>query len=189
MALLRWERKWFAAVAACLYDLGTALTGLTGFSGLTGLGGHGMEHEGLTKVIIGCAMTVHRKLGPGFLESVYRNALAHEIRKANLPLQCGCRIQVCYDGVAVGNFVADMVVDGCVLVEIKAVQTLGPVHGAQLVNYLVATRIETGLLLNFGSESLQFKRKFRTCRPRQSSHIQQDVSPSPFQSIIPPALR
>jgi len=147
---------------------------------------HGMEHEELTKVIIGCAMRVHRELGPGFLESVYQNALAHEIRKANLPLQCACRIQVCYAGVVVGKFVADMVVGGCVLVENKAVQALAASHGAQLVNYLVATRIETGLLFNFGCESLQFKRKFRTYRHRQSSHIGQDSSPSPFQSIIPP---
>ena len=145
-----------------------------------------MEHEELTKVIIGCAMAVHRELGPGFLESVYQNALAHELRKANLPLQCACRIQVRYAGVAVGNFVADMVVGGCVLVENKAVQVLAASHGAQLVNYLVATRIETGLLFNFGCESLQFKRKFRTYRHRQSSHIGQDSSPSPFQSIIPP---
>src|SRR6185437_7084763 len=78
---------------------------------------------------------------------------------------------------------------GCVLVENKAVQALAASHGAQLVNYLVATKIETGLLFNFGCESLQFKRKFRTCRHRQSSHVTKDVSPSPLQSIIPPALR
>ena len=145
-----------------------------------------LKHGLITDQILRVFCEVYNELGHGFLESVYQNALAHEMRKANLPLQCACRIQVRYAGVAVGNFVADMVVGGCVLVENKAVQALAASHGAQLVNYLVATRIETGLLFNFGSESLQFKRKFRTYRHRQSSHIGQDSSPSPFQSIIPP---
>jgi len=143
-----------------------------------------MEHEEVTRAIIGCAMMVHRKLGSGFLESVYQNALAHELRKATLPVQCARRIRVQYDGVVVGNFVADMVVGGCVLVEIKAVQALVPAHGAQLVNYLAATRMEVGLLFNFGSASLQFQRKVQTYRAGTSREELQDVSPSPEQSIV-----
>jgi GxxExxY protein len=125
-----------------------------------------MEHADLTQSIIGCAMKVHRTLGPGFLESVYQQALAHELRKAGLLVECERRISVSYDGVVVGDFFADMLVSGDVLVENKAVQALAPIHEVQLVNYLTATGIEIGLLLNFGAERLQVKRKFRTFRRR-----------------------
>lgn len=126
-----------------------------------------MEHEKLTETIIGCAMKVHRTLGPGFLESVYQKALAHELRKASLTVECEKPIQVTYDGVVVGDFSADMFVEGVVMVENKAVQTLNPAHEVQLVNYLTATGIEIGLLLNFGAERLEFKRKHRTYKPKQ----------------------
>src|SRR4051812_12164201 len=116
-----------------------------------------MEHSDLTKIIIGCAMTVHRTLGPGFLESVYQNALAHELRKADLSIECEKRLTVVYDGIEVGDFVADMVVQGRVLIENKAVLAIAPNHEVQLVNYLTATGIDVGLLLNFGSDRLQFK--------------------------------
>ncbi len=126
-----------------------------------------MEHQQITETIIGCAMKVHSTLGPGFLESVYQKALAHELRKAGLRVECEQPIQVRYDGVVVGDFSADMLVEGLVMVENKAVQALVPAHEVQLVNYLTATGIEIGLLLNFGTEQLQFKRKHRTYRPRQ----------------------
>ena len=121
-----------------------------------------MEHEELTKQIIGCAMTVHRTLGPGFLESVYQNALAHELRKSGLCVECEKKISVVYDGIVVGDFSADMLVGGTVLIENKAVQALALAHEVQLVNYLTATRIDVGLLLNFGSIRMKFKRKSRT---------------------------
>lgn len=127
-----------------------------------------MEHEALTQLIIGCAMAVHRKLGPGFLESVYQRALAHELHKTELIVECEKRIQVFYDGVVVGDFVANMLIDDLVIVENKAVQTLAPAHEVQIVNYLTATGIDVGLLLNFGAERLQFKRKSRTYRTRQT---------------------
>ena len=130
-----------------------------------------MEHGALTEKIIGCAMTVHRTLGPGFLESVYQNALAYELRKADLEVACERKIQVMYDGVAVGDFSADMLVQKVILIENKAVQVLVPAHEVQLVNYLTATGIEIGLLFNFGSERLEFKRKTRIYRPRE---IRQD---------------
>jgi GxxExxY protein len=126
-----------------------------------------MEHEELTRIIIGCAISVHRALGPGFLESVYRNALAHELSKAGLALHCEKRIQVRYDGVLVGDFFADMMIQDSVLIENKAVQSLNKAHEVQLVNCLVATQVETGLLLNFGAQRLQFKRKSRVYRRRK----------------------
>jgi GxxExxY protein len=125
-----------------------------------------MENEGLTRQIIGYAMTVHRVLGGGFLESVYQKALAHELRKSELLVECEAKIQVKYDGVLVGDFVADILVNKCVIIEIKAVQNLIAAHEVQLVNYLTAKHIETGLLLNFGGSSLEFKRKTRTYKPK-----------------------
>jgi GxxExxY protein len=125
-----------------------------------------MEEEALTEKIIGCAMQVHRVLGPGFLESVYEKALAHELHKAGLNVTCQHPIQVTYDGVIVGDFYADMVVEGRVIVENKAVQALGKTHEVQLVNYLTATGVEIGLLLNFGATSLEFKRKYRTYKKK-----------------------
>ena len=124
-----------------------------------------METSELTEKIIGCAMRVQSVLGAGFLESVYEKALAHELQKAGLAVQCQLPLQVFYDGIVVGDFIADMLVAGVILVENKAVQTLTPAHEVQLVNYLTATQIEIGLLLNFGAASLQFKRKHRTYRP------------------------
>ena len=113
-------------------------------------------------------MAVHRALGPGFLESVYQNALGHELRKAGLKTECEKAIQVTYDGVVVGNFSADMLIEDEVLIENKAVQALVVAHEVQLVNYLTATGIETGLLLNFGAGRLEFKRKTRTYREKKT---------------------
>jgi GxxExxY protein len=118
-----------------------------------------MEHETLTGAIIGGAMRVHRVLGPGFLESVYQNALAVELGGRGLRAECERRIRVRYREVIVGDFVADMLVNGVVLVENKAVRALAPAHDAQLVNYLTATGIEVGLLLNFGAPRLEFRRR------------------------------
>jgi len=125
-----------------------------------------MQDAALTERVIGCAMKVHATLGPGFLESVYENALAHELRKAGLAVGLRAPVAVLYDGVSVGDFVADMLVEGRVLVENKAVQALAAAHEVQLVNYLSATGLEVGLLLNFGASSLQYKRKHRLYRPK-----------------------
>lgn len=124
-----------------------------------------MENSALTQQIIGCAMKVHSFLGPGFLESVYRNALAHELRKAGLKVELERPIDVNYDGVVIGNFITDLFVEGSVIVELKATQALAAAHEVQIVNYLTATGIDVGLLLNFGAQSLEFKRKARTYRP------------------------
>ena len=125
-----------------------------------------MEEQELTKKIIGCAMKVHSTLGPGFLESVYQNALAHELDKDGLKTHCEKAIAVQYDGIIVGDFSADMLVEDKVMLELKANQALAPANEVQLVNYLTATGIEVGLLLNFGAERLGFKRKSRTYHPK-----------------------
>lgn len=120
-----------------------------------------MEHGNITERIIGCAMQVHRVLGSGFLESVYQNALAHELRKSGLRVECEVPLNVTYDQIVVGVFAADMLVEDVVIVENKAVQSLVTAHEVQLVNYLTATGVDVGLLLNFGGQKLEFKRKHR----------------------------
>jgi GxxExxY protein len=114
--------------------------------------------------VIGFAMKVHSKLGPGFLESVYQNALVHELRKAGFEVETAVNLLVKYDDVVVGSFVADVVVNKLLLVENKAMLGLAVAHEVQLVNYLTATGLDEGLLLNFGSQRLEFKKKFRQHR-------------------------
>lgn len=145
-----------------------------------------LEHSEVTQKIIGCAMTVHSALGPGFLESVYQNALAHELRKSGFEVECEKRLQVTYDGVVVGDFSADMLINGIVLIENKAVQTLAPAHEVQLVNYLTATGIEIGLLLNFGASRLEFKRKTRTYRKTLRQDGQDENLESGFSHPVNP---
>jgi GxxExxY protein len=122
------------------------------------------EEDQLTHTVIGCAMRVHSKLGPGFLETVYEHALAHELHKQGLALATQEPIDVYYDGVRVGHFLADILIPGQLIVELKAVEHLNEAHEVQLVNYLVATHIDTGLLINFGGRSLEYKRKYRVRR-------------------------
>ena len=110
--------------------------------------------------VIGAAMEVHRFLGPGFVESVYENALLVELAASQLKFESQKALKVIYKNQCVGDFVADIIVDKALIIELKSVQSLLPVHEVQLVNYLTATGIEEGVLLNFGSESLQFKKKF-----------------------------
>jgi GxxExxY protein len=123
------------------------------------------EHAPLTEVIIGCAMKVHRRLGAGFLESVYQRALIVELARVGMKADREMRIAVYYEGVQVGDFVADLVINDVVILEIKAVRTLAPAHEVQLVNYLTATGIDVGLLLNFGAARLEYKRKARLLDP------------------------
>ena len=127
-----------------------------------------IEESELTETIIGCAMRVHSALGPGFLESVYQRALEHELRKTGLQVECQKPVSVYYDGVIVGDFMADLIVEGKVMIELKANQALVLANEAQLVNYLTATGIEIGLLINFGAQRLEFKRKTRVYCPKTS---------------------
>ena len=114
--------------------------------------------------VIGAAMKVHSALGSGFLESVYQNALIWELRKNGLKADAQRPISVYYDDQLVGAFMADVLVNDSLIIELKAVQALAKTHEVQLVNYLVATGIGEGLLLNFGADRLEFKKKFRVPR-------------------------
>ena len=124
-----------------------------------------MKDESLTEAIIGCAFRIHSVLGPGFLEKVYENALRIELLQQGLEVKQQEPIDVYYDSQVVGSFYADLWVENRVIVEVKAVRTLSEAHEVQLVNYLTATGVDTGLLLNFGSSSVQIKHKFRQYKP------------------------
>jgi GxxExxY protein len=104
----------------------------------------------ITEQIIGCAYRVASKLGSGFLEKCYENAMAYELRKSGLNVQQQVHLKVFYDEIAVGEFIADLIVEGAVLVELKAVDQLAAIHSAQCINYLAATRLPICLLINFG---------------------------------------
>ncbi len=112
-----------------------------------------VKHEQLTKQIIQAFYAVYHTLGYGFLEKVYENALAVELREMGLAVVQQAEINVYYAGVLVGKYYADLLVADAVIVEIKAVRELLKVHEAQLLNYLKATPYEVGLLLNFGPQA------------------------------------
>ncbi len=112
----------------------------------------------LTGLIIGCCFRVANELGPGFLEKVYENALAHELRKAKAKVVQQQGIEVFYDDVNVGNYEADLLVEGRVLVEVKAVQALDSAHVGQCLNDMKGTGLVTCLLVNFGRAKIQVRR-------------------------------
>ena len=122
-----------------------------------------IAHHALTEKIIRCALEVHTVLGNGFLEKVYENALLQELHSQGLNASSQEVLKVAYKGNVVGDYAADLIVDGKVIVELKAVEKavekLVDIHELQLKNYLKATGIEVGLLLNFG-KSLEIKRKY-----------------------------
>jgi GxxExxY protein len=118
-------------------------------------------NDPLTEKIIGCAISIHRVLGPGFLENIYHRALAHELDKAQIPYLSEAPMQVMYDGIVLGDYIADFLVDKRVVIELKAVDVITKAHEIQLVNYLTAIRYDVGLLINFGGSRIQVKRKFR----------------------------
>jgi GxxExxY protein len=117
--------------------------------------------------IIGLAMKVHRTLGPGFLESVYQKALFYELVKAGFKVESDKPIQVRYEGVIVGDFKSDLIVNDELIVELKAVSGIIVEHEVQLVNYLAATGKDNGLLINFGGRSLEYKKKFKNPKPAE----------------------
>ena len=126
-----------------------------------------MTANDLTQTIIGFAYKVHNALGPGFLEKIYENALRIELERAGLSVKQQGPIDVRYEGEIVGEYFADLWVDERVVVELKANLTLAKEHEVQLVNYLAATGITDGLLINFGS-SVQVRRKYREYKPKGS---------------------
>jgi len=112
----------------------------------------------LTEKILGAAIKLHNSLGCGFLERVYENALASEMKRSGFAVEQQKSFPVRYEGVVVGDYVADLVVEGRAVVECKAVQNLDPVHEAQLLNYLKASGLRVRLLLNFARPRLQYRR-------------------------------
>lgn len=114
-------------------------------------------HGDLTEMIIGAFLQVHRELGAGFVESVYRNALTHLLTQLGLKVECEVPVDAYFRGVRVGAFRADLIVESKVVIELKACRRIEPVFEAQLINYLAATDFEVGLLLNFGIRAA-FKR-------------------------------
>ncbi len=126
-----------------------------------------MNIDELTEQVIGCAYRVHNALGSGFLEKVYENALRIELLKNGMDVKQQHPIRVYYQDEVVGDYYADLLVNGCLILELKAVQSLTREYEVQLVNYLSATGINDGLLINFGS-SVEVKRKFRRYTKKQS---------------------
>ena len=119
-----------------------------------------MNSEDITYKIIGCAMKVHNNLGNGFQEVIYQRCLAIELERAGLSFEREKEQVIFYDGINVGSRRADFVVEDSILVELKALVDLEDVHLAQAKNYVVAYNFKVGLLINFGSVSLQYKKVF-----------------------------
>jgi len=120
-----------------------------------------MDHEDLTHKIIRCAFTVYKKLGFGFLESVYRRAMVIELDKEGLKVDEEKPLKVHYDDIIVGNFSVDLFVEDIIVVELKSAQSLVVEHEVQLVNYLRGMKRDIGLLINFGPSGVEIKRKYR----------------------------
>jgi len=128
----------------------------------------------LTELIIGCCFRVANELGPGFLEKVYENALAHELRKAKVNVVQQQGIEVFYDGVNVGNYEAYLLIEGSVLIEVKAAHALGNADVAQCLNYMRGTRLVTCLLVNFGRAKIQVRR-FGMTRAAATGDVELEV--------------
>lgn len=116
------------------------------------------KYDAVTEVIIACALSLCNRLGCGFLEKVYQRGLVHLMRAAGLDVQEKVSLRVMLDGVCLGEYEADIVVNGCILVELKAADALSSAHVAQCINYLRATGLRVCLLVNFGRPRLQWKR-------------------------------
>ncbi len=119
---------------------------------------HGYDVDDITEQIIGCAFRVSNQLGVGYLEKVYENALAYELRKVDLEVEQQAPLTVKYEGVVVGEYFVDLLVQKNVVVELKHASNIDNAHIAQCINYLKAANIRVGLILNFGQPKLQMKR-------------------------------
>lgn len=133
-----------------------------------------MEKDELTYKVIGCAMKVHNTLGNGFQEVIYQRCLALELAKANVKFVREEEHPIFYEGTHVGTRRADFVIEGRLTVELKAIINLEDVHLAQAKNYTVAYNYPTGLLINFGSQSLQYKLIFNQRYNVTNNGLQQD---------------
>jgi GxxExxY protein len=122
------------------------------------------KHSELTRAIIGAFYQVYNKLGYGFLEKIYQNALAHELTKRGYKVTPNMAIEVYYDDIIMGEYFADLVVNDVVILELKAVENITEQHEAQLLNYLKATRIDVGLILNFDPKPQVVRKVYETAR-------------------------
>jgi len=129
-----------------------------------------MQHEDITRKIIGCAMKVHSTLGSGFQEVIYQRALAIEMEKQNLGFGREIEMTIYYSGIDIGTRRVDFFVEEKIMVELKAVAALDELHLAQAMNYLEAYGLPVGLLINFGSKSLEFKRVFNVRHPDNADY-------------------
>jgi len=120
--------------------------------------GKGLEHEKLTEQIIGCAIEVHKRLGPGFLETIYENAFVLELRKRKLQVEQQREVIIKYDGVEIGRHRLDLIVADTIVVELKAVKNIEDIHFAIVKSYLKALGKEHGLLINFSRKVVEVKR-------------------------------
>jgi GxxExxY protein len=120
--------------------------------------GKELEHEELTDKIIGCAIEVHKKLGPGFLESIYENAFIIELQRKGLPFERQKEVAIQYDGVEVGKHRLDLIIADTIVVELKAIRNIEDIHFVIVRSYLKALGKEHGLLINFSRKVLEVKR-------------------------------
>lgn len=120
-----------------------------------------MEIEGLITRIIQCAYKVHLELPPGFYERIYQRALLIELKDEGLNAECEVWLDAKYKGQIIGKFRVDIIVENKIILELKASDSILPVYGVQLVNYLNMTGLDHGLLINFGAEKFQVERKYR----------------------------
>jgi len=125
------------------------------------------KHSELTSAIIGAFYDVYNELGYGFLEKVYENALVYELRKRGYRVLQQAPVEVYYDGLQVGQYFADLLVNATVILELKAAEGIVEEHEAQLLNYLKATDIDLGLILNFGPKPQIKRMVFETARDKQ----------------------
>lgn len=123
-----------------------------------------MKLDEITREVIGSAMEFHSELGAGFLESVFQRSLACEMRSRGMVFDEQTRLDITFKDQPVGIYKPDFYVEDQLIVEIKAVEELAKSHHIQTVNYLAATKIDLGLLINFGTPSLEFHRKYRTAK-------------------------
>ncbi len=108
--------------------------------------------------VLGCAIKVAKVLRPGYFEKVYENALVYEMRKQGLRVETQVRLDVCYEDIVVGQYIADVLVEGMMLLELKMTDDIGPAHISQALNYLTTTGLPLCLILNFGTSKLGIKR-------------------------------
>jgi GxxExxY protein len=120
-----------------------------------------MKYQELSEQVLGCAFAVMRELGTGFLESVYHRSLAQALSERGLRVEFQKPLEVFFRNKVVGNYIADLVLEDVVVIELKVAKTLTSEHLAQVINYLKATRLEVGILLNFGNPKIEYRRLTR----------------------------